>query len=91
MSRPVLIAVTALSLLTAGCEDMSREEAMVVGGIAGASAGYLTAKALDADPDWIVITTLAGAAIGTLVARNRQTDECAYKWRDGRYRIARCR
>ena len=50
-----------------------------------APTGALTAKAFDADPEWIVIGALAGAAAGTLIARNASTKQCAYAKGDRTY------
>ena len=46
-----LIAMAGL----AGCEGMTRQEKMVVGGLTGAALGGLTAKALENDDDWVII------------------------------------
>ena len=49
-----------------------------VGGVLGA----ITATALGADTDWLIIGTLTGAVAGALVAENQRTGQCAYS--DGR-------
>lgn len=79
----VLLGVT-------GCEDMTREERMIAGAAAGAMAGLITAEVLEADSDWRIVAVLGGAAIGTLVARNRSTGRCAYARGDGYYYTRPC-
>lgn len=87
--RQILISITcAASLGLAACATTTDEE--IAGGLLGAAVGVITAKALNADDDWVIIAALAGAAIGTLVARNNATGDCAYSRGDGTYRIARC-
>lgn len=90
MKLPSLAITTVLLFTLAACEDWSRRDRMIAGGVAGAAIGGLTADALSHDDDWIVLGVLAGAAIGTLVARNNATDECAYARGDGRYYVRRC-
>jgi F0F1-type ATP synthase assembly protein I len=82
-----LAAVAAVSV--AGCQ-MSDQERMVVGGAIGAGAGFLTAQALGASRNWTIVSTLAGAAAGTLVARNQATGDCAYAVGDGTFRTGPC-
>jgi len=82
------LAITA-PLALAGCLT-PYEERQVGGALIGGTLGFVTAKALDADSDWVVISTLGGAAAGTLVARNTARNRCAYATGDGRYRVARC-
>jgi osmotically inducible lipoprotein OsmB len=90
IKRTLAVGVTALAL--AGCDtsQMSQQDRAVAGGLGGAAAGFLTARALDADRDWQIIGALAGAAVGTLVAQNRQTGDCAYARGDGTYYVAPC-
>lgn len=83
------LALSAI-LALAGCEGMTREERMVVGGLTGAAAGVVTAEILDVDDNWVIVAALAGAAIGSIVARNAETGDCAYAIGGGRYRIAPC-
>lgn len=85
----VLAAVAAIGL--AGCDTMTPRERAVTGGLVGATAGLLTASALSASAGWTLVTVLAGATAGTLVARNDRTGMCAYARRDGRYDTRRCR
>lgn len=59
--------------------------------LAGGALGVITASALDASPEWTVVAGLAGAAAGTVVARNqRQSTTCAYSRGDGTYYTAPC-
>jgi len=45
----------------------------------------LIADAFDANPAWTVLATVGGAAIGTQVARNTQTGQCAYYQGDNQF------
>ncbi|MFD1193116.1 glycine zipper 2TM domain-containing protein [Seohaeicola saemankumensis] len=90
MKRNVLSLVSIACLAVAGCETMTREEQMVVGGLTGATVGLVTANAFDANTNWKIIAVLAGAAAGTLVARNNATAQCAYAVGNGTYRILPC-
>lgn len=89
MRKVFTITVLAGAMALAGCQ-MTQQERMIAGGLIGAGAGLLTANALNANPNWTVVSTLAGAAVGTLVARNAQTNECAYKVGPDRYEVRRC-
>lgn len=90
MNKLILIgAVTAL-LGAAACGPMTPQQRTVAGGLGGATAGIVTARVLDANPNWTIAAGLAGAAVGTMVAQNQQTNECAYARGDGTYRIAPC-
>lgn len=83
-----IVAVTG-SMALAGCvsEDQERQ---VTGAVIGGGLGLITAKVLGADNDWVVVSTLAGAAAGALVAKNQQTGQCAYARGDGTYYRAPC-
>ncbi|MGO4916584.1 glucose-6-phosphate isomerase [Pseudogemmobacter sp. W21_MBD1_M6] len=87
LTRP-LICAALLSL--AACETMTSDQQMVVGGLAGATLGVITADAFDADRNWVLIAGLAGATIGTIVAQNNATQQCAISNGDGTYRVVRC-
>ena len=87
MFKPLIRgAVVASIALLPACEDMSREEGILVGAV----VGYMTAQALEADKDWTIVAVLAGAAAGTLVARNQRTHRCAYAHGHNRYYVAAC-
>ncbi len=91
--RKTLIPVACIcAIALGGCQmnQMSQQDQMVVGGIAGAAAGLLTASALGANSNWSILAALGGAAAGTLVARNRATGQCAYAVGDGTYRTGPC-
>ena len=88
-ARSTLIALTGLLIVT-GCENLTPEQRTVVGITAGAAAGLITADALGADNNWRLISALAGAAAGTLVAQNAATGNCAYARGDGTYYTAPC-
>ncbi|MCC5984591.1 MAG: glucose-6-phosphate isomerase [Rhodobacteraceae bacterium] len=77
MYKVMTAAVLAGAMSIAGC-TMTDQERLIAGGIVGAGAGLLTASAFGANSNWTVVSVLAGAAVGTLVARNAQTGECAY-------------
>jgi hypothetical protein len=66
------------------------EQDQLGGALVGAAVGVVTAKLFDADSNWVILAGLAGAAVGTLVAKNNQTDQCAYALGDGTYRILPC-
>ena len=88
MTRNLLIGGIA-ALFLAGCIDM-RDNRELSGAAIGAGAGLIGAAAFDASTGWIVASTLAGAAAGTLIARNTRTDQCAYSNGDGTYRTVPC-
>ncbi|MDM7930916.1 glucose-6-phosphate isomerase [Tabrizicola sp.] len=90
MHRILIVAIAASALGLAGCDTMTPDQQVVAGGLTGAAAGILTADLLDANKEWTIVAALAGAAVGSMVARNNVTDECAYKLSDGTYRIAPC-
>ncbi len=90
--RKIAITLASIAALgTAGCTGMTASDQNALGGGAfGATAGFLTAKALGSNSNWTVIATLAGAAAGTMVARNQSTNDCAYSRGDGTYYSAPC-
>ena len=79
MKKHVTALAAAAALVLAGCEDLSKEEQ---GALIGAGAGAVVAQVFDANLGWTVVAAAAGAAAGVLIARNQQTNECAYA--DGR-------
>ncbi|GAA5065682.1 hypothetical protein KUV65_07250 [Maritalea mobilis] len=83
------IALVA-ALGTAGCQNLSPQDQANLGLLAGAGAGLITANALNANANWTIVAALAGAAVGTLVARNAQTGNCAYSNGDGTYTVRPC-
>ncbi len=88
MKRNTIIGALA-GLALAGCMDTSNNREMT-GAAIGAGVGLLGAAAFDADAGWTVASTLAGAAAGTLIARNTRTNQCAYANGDGTYRTVPC-
>jgi osmotically inducible lipoprotein OsmB len=90
MRKSVILLATASTVFLAGCEGMTSQERMVVGGLAGAAVGVVAADVLRADRNWTIIAALAGATAGALVARNQQTGECAYARGDGTYVVRPC-
>ena len=84
-----VVAAVSVFALTA-CENMTPQGRTVAGAAGGAAAGLITAEALGADDDWRLISALAGAAAGTVVAQNSATNQCAYARGDGTYYRAPC-
>ncbi len=89
MRKTFMTTAFAASLALTGCMSAD-EERQMTGALVGGGLGLITAKALGADNDWVVVSTLAGAAAGALVARNRETGQCAYARGDGTYYNAPC-
>lgn len=89
MKTSILALVAAGSLALAGCMP-TYDRNQTGGALAGGAVGFITAKALDANSNWTIIATLAGAAAGAMVAQNNQTGECAYARGDGTYYTAPC-
>jgi hypothetical protein len=50
----------------------------------------VTADLFDANSNWRLIAALTGAAVGTVVAQNDATQQCAYAQGDGTYILAAC-
>jgi hypothetical protein len=69
---------------------MTETQQMAAGGLVGAGATALTAQVLGANTNWTILAALGGAAIGTLVARNSLTGQCAFANGDGTYRTGPC-
>lgn len=89
--RTFALTLSCAALLAAsGCEDLTREERIAVGGLTGAAVGIITARQLSDDDDWVIVGALTGAATGALIARNRDTGRCAYATGRGTYRVAPC-
>jgi len=89
MYRKIIPFACACALALSACQMTNNEQA-IVGGLVGAGAGLITANALNANSNWTVIAVLAGAAAGTMVARNNETRQCAYANGDGTYRTGPC-
>ena len=89
MKTLLKVAVLGSALAVAGCQ-MGQTERMIVGGTAGAIGGLAVANLLGANSNWTILTTVAGAAAGTLLARNTATGSCAYARGDGTYYEAPC-
>ncbi len=90
MRKAIIILVAGAAIALAGCDTMTPRERQITGGLVGATAGLITASALSASAGWTLVTVLAGATAGTLVARNQRTGMCAYARKDGRYNTRRC-
>ncbi|MDJ0825732.1 MAG: glucose-6-phosphate isomerase [Rhodobacter sp.] len=82
-----LLCVAALVL--PAC-DPNADPDQTAGAIFGGALAAITLAAIDADPEWIIIGTAAGAAAGALIAQNSSTGECAYSDGRGGYYRADC-
>ncbi|MEO0372369.1 MAG: glucose-6-phosphate isomerase [Pseudomonadota bacterium] len=84
--KPTLFA---LPLVLAGC--LSSTEQQQLGGAAiGAGSGFIAGMLLGFGSGWVAVTTLAGAAAGTLIATNNARKECAYADGSGGYVTRSC-
>ncbi len=90
MQKLSLAFACSAMLAASACENLTREERVIVGGLTGAAVGLITARELTNDDDWVIVGTLTGAAAGALIARNRDTGQCAYATGRGNYRMAPC-
>lgn len=92
MRRMIQATILAATVALAGCQmaPLSQTERNVVGGVAGAAGGLAVASLLGANSNWTILTTVAGAAAGTLLAQNQNTGRCAYARGDGTYYEAPC-
>jgi outer membrane lipoprotein SlyB len=89
--KHLTIVVACISILgLSACENMTTEQRTVAGVAGGAAAGLITAEALGANNNWRLISALAGAAAGTVVAQNQARNLCAYSRGDGTYYEAQC-
>jgi hypothetical protein len=88
--RKSILAAALGSVALTACDMTQPQEPQLGGALVGAAIGVVTAKIFDADDDWVIIAGLTGAAVGTMVAQNNQTDQCAYAVGDGTYRILPC-
>jgi outer membrane lipoprotein SlyB len=89
--KTTLAGLAVLLALPACDPNALSPEARTVAGVAGgAAAGLIAAEALEADDNWRLIAALGGAAAGTLVAQNTQTQMCAFARGDGTYYTAPC-
>jgi hypothetical protein len=84
-------ALAACVMALGACDTpLTPTERTAVGLAGGAAAGLIAADVLEADDDWRLISALAGAAAGTVVARNQSSGMCAYARGDGSYYRAPC-
>ncbi|RKF17052.1 glucose-6-phosphate isomerase [Roseovarius spongiae] len=90
MKTWTMAIATASIMAISGCDTMTSEQRTVAGVAGGAAAGLVTAEALGASSEWRLISALAGAAAGTVVAQNNQRNVCAYARGDGTYYEAPC-
>ena len=90
MKRSITGALLLITTTLAACTETVSDN-QVAGALIGGTLGAVTANALGADQSWIIVGALAGAAAGSLIARNAETGECAYARGDGTYYRAACR
>ena len=90
MKSWMLGGTAALSIMVSACAPTSPGDRAALGAAGGAAVDFLAAEALDANPRWTVVSALAGAAAGTLVARNQTERTCAYARGDGTYYTVAC-
>lgn len=90
MKNWILAIAGSAMMILPGCENMTQEGRVVAGAAGGAAAGLVAAEAFDADSDWKLISALAGAAAGTVVAQNQARNTCAYSRGNGTYYEAPC-
>lgn len=88
--KPIFGLMAAATIALAGCQNLTSDQRTVAGVAGGAAAGLITAEALGANKEWTVISALAGAAAGTVVAQNQARTVCAYARGDGTYYEAPC-
>lgn len=89
IKHPVFSVALSAVLFLGACETREQED-QLAGAIFGGAAGLLTAKALGFGDGWVLVTTAAGAAAGTLIAQNAETNECAYSDGAGGYTQGPC-
>jgi osmotically inducible lipoprotein OsmB len=90
MTKFMMIGAVVSAMALSGCQ-MTTTERAVLGGVAGAAGGLAVGNLLGANTNWTILTTVAGAAAGTLLAQNMATGQCAYARGDGTYYEAPCR
>ena len=75
-----LALITGLGV--SACTMDQDTQRTAAGSVLGGAAGLAAASALGLPDGWVAVSTIAGAAAGTVVARNPNTNTCAYA--DGR-------
>ncbi len=90
MKKLFSVTILAATVALAGCQ-MTQTERSVAGGVVGAAGGLAVGNLLGANSNWTILTTVAGAAAGTLLAQNTATGQCAYARGDGTFYEAPCR
>lgn len=88
MNRATILGGLA-ALFLAGCLNTA-DNRELTGAAIGGGVGLLTAAAFDANAGWTVLSALAGATAGTMIARNTRNNQCAYANGDGTYRTGPC-
>lgn len=92
MKNLTIAALLGGAMFLSACQmnQMTQTERQVLGGVAGAAGGLAVSNLLGANTNWTILTTVAGAAAGTLLAQNTQTGMCAYARGDGTFYEAPC-
>ena len=90
MPKRLFALTLAGAMALSACQMTQQQQTDVGGAVVGGAIGLITAKALGANSNWTILTTLAGAAAGVLVARNNATNQCAYSNGDGTYTTQPC-
>ncbi len=83
------LTLLAIPLALAGCLSAT-EERQVGGAAIGAGSGFIAGTLLGLNDGWLAVSTLAGAAAGTVIATNTARNECAYANGRGGYTTGPC-
>ena len=90
MYKHLITLSFAASLGLVGCQQLPADQQRAISTGAGAVTGLALADLLGANTNWKIVATLAGAAAGNLIAKNNETQECAYSNGNGGYYTAPC-
>lgn len=91
MSKTLLPLLLGTTLVVSACTNLTGQDRANIGLLGGAAGGFLLAEAFDANEEWTILSTVAGAAAGTVVARSTtNSNNCAYSNGDGTYTVAPC-
>ena len=91
MKTSILSLTCVAALALSACErPLTNQEKTIVGGLAGIGAGIAASNVTGANKNWTVISTVAAATAGVLIARNNHTAECRYSDGQGGYVVRAC-